>query len=136
MRGLAWAHPVAMLAVLALGLWVLREGLRVRRARLRGRPVDAARHRRLGRWFVPLAAAGFLAGLGSAVGLRPDLGAYGSLHAWVMTGAVAGLLGAGGLGLRLERGARLAARRAHLICGAGGLLAALGGAVAGFAILP
>lgn len=135
MAWLAYLHPLAMLAVLVLGLGVLREGLRVRRARLRRRRFDSGRHRRLGRWFVGLALLGFSAGLGSAVGLR-DMPPLGSVHAWFACSALVGLAGAGGLGLWLERGGGMSPRTLHMLCGGLGLLAALGGAVAGFAILP
>ncbi len=135
MAWLAYLHPLAMPVVLLLGLWVLREGLRVRRARLRRRRFDSRRHRRLGRWFVGLVLLGFAAGLGSAVGLRgmPPLG---SVHAWFVCTALVGLASAGGLGLWLERGGGTSLRTLHMLCGGLGLLAALGGAAAGFAILP
>ena len=132
---LAYLHPLAMLALLVLGLGVLREGLRVRRARLRGRRFDSRRHRRLGRWFVGLTLLGFSAGLASAVGLR-DMPPLGSVHAWFACSALVGLASAGGLGLRLERGGGMSLRTLHMLCGGIGLLVALGGAVAGFAILP
>lgn len=135
MAWLAYVHPVAMLTVLALGVWVLREGLRVRRARLRRRRFDSRRHRRLGRWFVALAITGFAAGLGSAVGLR-GMQALASVHAWFACSALAGLVTAAGLGLWLERHGETSLRTLHMIAGGLGLLTALGGAVAGFAILP
>jgi hypothetical protein len=134
-KTLAWAHPLAMLAVLALGLWVLREGVRIRASRLRRRAYDSRPHRRRARWLVALALAGGVAGLGSAVALR-GMEPLRSAHAWLVVPAVCALALAGGLGLRLERGGKLAVRRAHLVAGAVGLLLALAGAVAGFAILP
>jgi hypothetical protein len=124
-----------MVAILALGVVVLREGLRARRARLRGRSFDSRRHRLLGRAFVALALVGLASGLGSAIGLR-DMEAMGSLHAWIAASAVAGFVGAAGIGLRLEQHPGSSLRGLHVLLGAGGLLVALGGAVAGFAILP
>jgi hypothetical protein len=134
-KALAYLHPAAMLVVLGLGLYVLREGARIRAARLRRRPFDSRRHRRLARWFVVLAALGFAAGLGSAVWLR-GMDPLRSAHASLVGPAVLAFLLAGGLGLRLERRGGLALRRVHLAAGSLGLLAALAGAVAGMAILP
>lgn len=124
-----------MIGVLALGLFVLREGARVRAARLRRRPFDSRRHRRLARAFVVLAALGFGAGLGSAIGLR-GMAPLQSAHAWLVGPATLSLLVAGGLGLRLERRGGRLVRRVHLVAGTLGLLTALAGAVAGMAILP
>ena len=124
-----------MLAVLALGLWVAREGVRIRVARLRRRGYDSRAHRRRARWFVGLALAGGVAGLASGVALR-GMEPLRSAHAWLVVSAVCALALAGGLGLRLERGGDVAVRRAHLAAGAVGLLVALAGAVAGWAILP
>lgn len=124
-----------MLAVLALGLWVLREGVRIRVSRLRGRGYDSRAHRRLARWFVALALAGGVAGFASAFALR-GMEPLRSAHAWLVVPAVCALALAGGLGLLLERGGNLAVRRVHLVAGTVGLLVALAGAVAGFAILP
>jgi hypothetical protein len=134
-KALAYLHPAAMVAVLALGLVVLREGARIRAARLRRRPFDSRRHRRLARWFVVLAGLGFGAGLASAIGLR-GMEPLQSVHAWLVGPAVLAFGLAGALGLRLERGGRLTARRIHLAAGALGMLTALAGAVAGMAILP
>jgi hypothetical protein len=135
MKWLAYLHPAGMLAVLGVGLWALGAGLRVRRARLRGSQVDAQPHRRLGKLFVLLALAGYAAGLASMTLLRgePPLE---SLHALLTSLAVTALACAGGLGLSLERGAGPVVRGLHLAWGAVGLLAALGAAVAGMAILP
>ncbi len=135
MKALAYLHPAAMLVVLGLGLYVLREGARVRAARLRRRPFDSRRHRRLARWFVVLAALGFGAGLGSALWLR-GMEPLQSVHARLVGPAVLAFLLAGALGLRLERRGGLTVRRIHLVAGSLGLLTALAGAVAGMAILP
>lgn len=135
MKALAYLHPAAMVAVLALGLVVLREGARIRAARLRRRPFDSRRHRRLARWFVALAGLGFGAGLGSAIALR-GMEPLQSVHAWLVGPAVLAFGLAAALGLRLERRGSLAVRRIHLVAGTLGLLTALAGAVAGMAILP
>jgi len=134
-KALAYLHPLAMLAVLGLGLVVLREGARIRAARLRRRPFDSRRHRRLARWFVVLAALGVGTGLGSAVVLR-GMDPLQSVHAWLVGPAALAFLLAGALGLLLERGAGPTVRRIHLLAGTLGLLSALAGAIAGFAILP
>ena len=135
MRWLAYLHPLLMISVLALALFVLREGLRIRRARLAGTAFDSRRHRRLARWVVLLVVGGALAGLFSMGWLRGRPLAE-SVH-FPLAGAAALLIvAAGGFGLWLERGAPLRARTVHALCGAMGVLLALGAAVAGMAILP
>lgn len=142
MRWLAYLHPVAMLAVLLLGLLAARQGLRLRRARLGGRErIPVARHTRLARPFVLLVAAGYPVGLFSMGWIRGEE-IYASPHAAIATAASILLLVAGALGWSLERGhgPRWArgprARSVHLVLGGSGLLAALAAAVAGFDILP
>jgi hypothetical protein len=134
-RWLAYAHPLAMTAVLALGLWVLREGLRLRHARLLERPSDSARHSRLARLFVPLVLLGYGTGLLSMAFLRRDP-VFDSVHALLTSGATAAFVCAYFLGRRLEANPSGVIRTAHLVCGAGGLLVSLAAAIAGIAILP
>jgi hypothetical protein len=135
-RWLAYAHPALMSALLALAVVVLRDGLRLRRARLLGLPRDSRRHRRLARWVVPLIALGLGGGQASMLLLRDEPPAQ-SVHFLLALPAAAGLLGAGALGLVLERGrAGTRLRGLHALLGAGGLLLGLAAAVAGFAILP
>ena len=134
-RWLAYVHPVVMTAVLALGLVVLREGLRLRHARLLGRVAGSARHTRLARLFVPLVLLGYGSGLSSMFFLR-DEPLYGSVHALLTSGALTGFVAVYLLGRRLERRPSHILRTAHLVCGAGGLLLALAAAIAGIAILP
>ncbi len=136
MRWLAYLHPALMLLVLALGLVVLREGLRVRRARFLRQPFDSRLHRRLARLFVALVVLGFGAGLASMGWLRGEP-VFESVHSILVSGVLVSLLLAASLGLLLERpaGPRWV-RSAHLILGAGGLLLALTAAIAGFALLP
>ena len=132
---LAYLHPVAMIAILALGIVVLREGLRIRRARLTARPIESERHRRLAKRFVPLAALGFCAGLASMAWLR-DKDVFESVHSLLALGALSGLVSGGLLGLRLERRAGSRLRVLHSICAGLGLLIGLAAAIAGIAILP
>ena len=136
MPWLAYLHPALMLMVLALGLVVLREGLRVRRARFLRQRFDSRLHRRLARIFVALVVLGFGAGLASMGWLRGEP-IFESVHSTLVSGVLVSLLLAASLGLLLERraGPRWI-RSAHLILGAGGLLLALTAAIAGFAILP
>lgn len=134
-RWLAYLHPALMIAVLALALFVLREGLRIRRARLARTAFDSRRHRRFARVLVPLVAGGALAGLLSMGWLR-DRPLAESVHFPLASGAMLLIVAAGGIGLWLERGAPLRARTVHALCGAVGVLLALGAAVAGMAILP
>ena len=124
-----------MLLVLALGIFVLREGLRIRRGRLTRRGVGSATHRRYARVFVAAALLGYGSGLFSMAVLRGESLAE-SVHFPLVSFGIAALALAGVLGLLLERGAGLRARTAHALAGALGLLSALGGAAAGMAILP
>jgi hypothetical protein len=135
MDWLVWMHPAGMLAVLALGFMAFRDGVLIRRARLTRSARDSRRHRRLGKLFAILTTLGYASGIASMVALRDDP-AFESFHALFTSAVVACILAAGGLGLGLERGASDRVRAVHLICGAIGLLAALGAAVAAFAILP
>lgn len=135
MRWLAYVHPALMLLVLALALFVLREGLRVRRARLARRSFDSTRHRRLARVLALAVPLGFALGLTSMGWLRGESVA-GSVHFPFAAGATIGIGLAATLGLRLERGASLRTRTVHAICGAIGVLLALGAGIAGLAILP
>ena len=135
MRWLAFAHPAGMIVVIVLALFVLREGLRIRQHRLRRRPFDASRHRRLARWLVAAVLLGALAGLGSMAWLREKPLAE-SVHFPLAAAAALGISAAGGLGLLLERGASLQVRTVHALCGGIGVLLALDAAVAGMAILP
>jgi hypothetical protein len=135
MRWLAYLHPAMMILVLSLGVFVFREGLQIRRARLQGLAFNTRRHRRLARVFAVLIVVGFGAGLASMGWLRgkPVLDSF---HALLALAAGSGLLLAAALGLRLERGAEPPTRTLHALFGAVGLLLALTAAVAGFSILP
>jgi hypothetical protein len=124
-----------MTVVIALGLITLREGLTLRRGRLLRRPLDSARHRRVAQGFVALVSLGYASGLLSMAKLRPEP-LFDSVHSIFTSAALAALLVALGLGKRLERLPTSVVRRAHLACGAVGLLLALLAAVAGIAILP
>ena len=105
MRWLAYLHPVAMLAVLGLGLVVLIEGLHIRRGRILRHPWSNRRHRRFARIFLVLVAAGFLAGLASMAFLRGKP-VFDSVHALLTAAALVGFAAGGYLGLRLERNLR------------------------------
>lgn len=134
MRWLAYLHPAAMLAVLALGLVVLLEGLEIRRRRVLRQRFDARRHRRLARVFVLLAVAGFGSGLFS-MGVLRGKPLFGSVHAWITSAALLGLVAAAVLGFQLERNPSSVVRGPHALAGSLGLLVAFAAAVAGFAIL-
>lgn len=134
-----YLHPAAMLCVLGLGAWVLREGLRLRRARLAGRTgrtrTETRAHTRIARPFVLLILVGYASGLSSMWWLRPEEPME-SVHFWLASAATLGFTAAGALGLWLERHASADARAVHLACGGAGLLLALGAVFAAFAILP
>jgi hypothetical protein len=133
-RWLAYLHPVAMLAVLALGLVVLLEGLAIRRARMLRQRYDSRRHRRLARWFVALVVIGFGSGLFSMAVLRGKP-IFGSVHSALTSAALVTFAIATALGFHLERNPRSALRGVHVAAGSLGLLLAFAAAVAGFAIL-
>jgi hypothetical protein len=134
MRWLVYAHPVAMLLVIALGMAVLREGLRNRRARLARRAYDWDRHRRLARPFAWLVAIGWLSGVASMSLLRGKP-LFESVHSAFATGAALCIGAAWLLGRELERG-RERFRPAHAALAGLGLFLALVAAIAAFAILP
>ena len=108
MRTLApYLHPAFQAAVLLLGLWVLRLGLGVRRARAGGargteRARLAGRHMRLARWFVGLLALGYLLGL-AGMGLALGEPLLRTAHGYFATLALALLALAAWLGRRLRR---------------------------------
>src|SRR5262245_65397234 len=109
-----------MVAILALGLFVLREGLRVRRGRLFGRPVPSRRHRRAARWLVWLALAGFGSGLASMAWLRGKP-VFASVHFWLAAAALAGMWMGAQLGFQLEQNGRAPVRGLHALLGSLGL---------------
>jgi hypothetical protein len=132
---LVYAHPVAMVGVVILGLAVLREGLALRSRRLRGLRRSTARHRRLAKILMPAMALGWLGGVASMVLIRHEE-MFGSIH-WPFGTSALVLLSAGGvIGLQMERGRWLDQRTAHVAFGAFGMLMALGAWVAGMSILP
>lgn len=124
-----------MVAILALGIAVLREGLRIRRARLGSARMSSVRHRRLAKLFVPLAALGFAGGAASMRWLRHG-NSFESVHSLLALGALTGLVSGGLLGLRLERRPSQRVRALHSICAGIGLLLGLVAGMAGIAILP
>ena len=134
-RWLAYAHPIAMVGLLALAAFVLRDGLHIRRSRLLARAYDSRRHRRLARWLVGLLVLGFAGGLASMNWLRPDEPLR-SVHFALAAPALLGFVAGGALGLRLERRSSSGLRNLHALCGAAGLLLGLAAGVAGFSILP
>jgi uncharacterized protein DUF4079 len=131
-----YLHPIAMVAVLALGIFVLRDGLAIRDGRLMRRPVSSRRHRRVAKVVVLLAIAGFGSGLASMGWLRGKP-LFGSVHAWLALGALLGFSAGGAFGLLLERrGRNLPLRGFHAVTASVGLLLGLAAAIAGLAILP
>lgn len=134
---LAYAHPLFMLAALALVLLALRAGLALRRARRVGLRRDGrayARHLRLAKLAVALLPFGFAAGIASAVLLR-GWDALGSAHGWISSGTLALFLAAGFLGRRLERRAS-EARDTHALLAVLAALCAAASLFTGFVLLP
>lgn len=135
MKWLVYLHPLAMVGVLALGVFALRDGLHIRRGRMLRRPFDSRRHRRVAKVVVVLAALGFAAGLAS-MGVLRGKAVFESVHAWLALGALLGFTAGGALGLRLERRGRSSVRNWHAVTASVGLLLGLAAAFAGWAILP
>lgn len=135
MDGLVYLHPLGMLAVIALGFVVLREGLAIRNARLRRKRVDTRRHRRLAKILIVVMALGWLSGVSSMVLLR-NRSMFESIHWPFGSSALVLFAVAGMIGLQLEKGRWMDRRVAHAAFGALGMLFALGAAVAGMSILP
>ena len=135
MRWPAYVHPGLMIGVLALALFVLREGLRIRRARLLGKPFDSSRHQRWARILVVLVLLGFALGLAS-LGLLRGRPVGESVHFPLALASATGIALAGALGTWLSRGASLRVRTIHAACGAAGVLLAIAAAAAGLALLP
>ena len=136
-RLLAYAHPLFMLAALALAFFALRAGLALRSARRRGARRDGrtyARHLRLAKLAVALLPLGFAAGLASALGLR-GWGALGSAHGWISSAALALFLAAAFQGRRLERGEG-GLPDAHALLGVLAALCAAAALFTGFVLLP
>jgi hypothetical protein len=124
-----------MIGVLALALFVLREGLRVRRGRLLGNPFDSSRHQRWARILVVLVALGFALGLAS-LGLLRGRPVGESVHFPLALASGVGITLAGALGSWLARGASTRVRAIHAACGAAGTLLGIAAAIAGLALLP
>jgi hypothetical protein len=134
---LAYAHPLFMLASLALAGLTLRAGLALRRVRRLGARRDGrayARHLRLAKLTIALLPFGFAAGIASAVGLR-GWSALGSAHGWIGSGTLALFLATALLGRALERRAS-EARDAHALLGVLAALCAAASLFTGFVLLP
>lgn len=142
----AFIHPAAQTAALALGLYVLILGLRIRRerragpgpgtARLAGRAALAARHMRLGRWFIALLSAGYFLGLaGMWFALEKPL--FGTPHSYFATLTLLLFLGVAYLGrrLRIDPG-RDDFRQIHTFCAFIATFLSLAVAILGFQLLP
>jgi hypothetical protein len=136
-RGLAWVHPIWMLASIGLCFAALRAGLRLRQARRGGRrrnPADLRRHLKLAKPAIWLICAGFGLGLASAVWLR-GLRFLANAHGLVASTALALFVATGVLGWRLEHG-RSRARDAHALVALLALLAAVAAFGTGLVLLP
>jgi hypothetical protein len=137
---LAYAHPLFMLAALALALLALRAGLALRSARRLGARRDGrtyARHLRCAKLAVLLLPLGFAAGVLSAVGLR-GWGALGSAHGWISIGTLALFFAAAGIGRSLEQraGAARVPPDGHALLGVLAVLCAAASLFTGFVLLP
>ena len=135
MDWLVYVHPVGMVAVIVLGLVVLREGLLLRQLRARGQRRSSIRHRKLAKILLPLMLIGWAGGVASMVLIRNEE-MFGSIHWPFGTSAIALLSVGGVIGLQLERGRWSDQRTAHAAFGALGMLLTLGAWVAGMSILP
>lgn len=136
-RALAWAHPTWMLLSIGAVLVALRQGLRLRRARLTGARRSAElRHRHLvvARPAVAALLVGFVLGPVSAVALR-GLEPFATFHGALGVAVAALFAGVAWVGHGLAHG-RSRARDLHALLGGLGVLLAALAAVAGFVLLP
>lgn len=134
---LAHAHPLFMLASLALASLALRAGLALRSARRLGARRDGrtyARHLRLAKLAVTLLPLGFAAGVASALWLR-GWEALGSAHGWISSVTLALFLAAAWRGRQLERRTS-EARNTHALLGVLAALCAAASIFSGFVLLP
>lgn len=133
----AFAHPVWMVASLAMALATARMGLEIRRRRSRGEAPGRAlraRHLRVGRIAVAMVVIGFALGPPSMVFVRAEAG-FETFHGILGVVVVGLYLWTGWSGRALARGDQQA-RDVHRIAAAGAIGASLLSAVAGFTLLP
>ena len=136
----AFIHPAAQTAALALGLYVLILGLRIRREHRAGPGPGTARlagrHMRLARWFIALLSAGYLLGL-AGMWFALDKPLYGTAHSFFATLALGLFLGVAYLGrrLRIDPG-RDDFRQIHTFCAFIAMFVSLAVAILGFQLLP
>ncbi len=136
----AYIHPALQIATLSLGLFVLANGLRVRRSR-RGRAgSETARiarlHMRSGRWLTAFFSAGYALGLG---GMRFALESpvYETAHSYFATLALGLLWGTAYLGRRLKKDLRNDdLRQIHSYCGFLAIFVSLFVSFLGMRLLP
>jgi hypothetical protein len=134
---LAYAHPLFMLAALALAGLALRAGFALRSARRLGARRDGrgyARHLALAKLAVALLPLGFAAGIASAVLLR-GWDALGSAHGWISSATLALFLAAAFVGRRLERRSG-GAPDTHALLAVLAALCAAASLFSGFVLLP
>ncbi|MFP8879444.1 MAG: DUF4079 family protein [Myxococcota bacterium] len=136
-KALAYAHPLWMVASIALCTLALRAGLALRRTRVKRRRRTAdllSAHLRFAKPAVVVIAIGFAAGPISAVWLR-DWAPISTFHSWLGIVVFALFVSAAVLGRRLERG-RGRPVEAHAILAGLAVLFAAAAAIAGFILLP
>lgn len=144
MRFLPYLHPVWQTAVLALALWTLSLGLRMR-ARRRGRPGELRaslleRHARAGLTFVAALLVGY-AGGPATLGLVRDEPVFSSAHAFFATLTLLLIAFGAAVGLRLWRGSsavrdRELHRDLHVFCMGLGLFLIFVTVMLGLGLLP
>jgi uncharacterized membrane protein YedE/YeeE len=137
---LAHLHPAVMLVALALAGLALRQGLAMRRRRIRGEPPKRsllAAHLKLAKPAVLLVVLGLLSGPVSAVWLR-GWSPFGTLHGWLAVAAAGLFVAAAVQGHRLEEGRvrREDGANGHGLLGTVAMLLAAVAAAAGMVLLP
>jgi hypothetical protein len=148
-RLLPYLHPLWQIGAIAVALWTLSLGLRMRASRRRlsdlsgGGPAPPAgrrrlveRHARAGLAFVSAIATGYVGGP-LLLGLARGKPVFESAHAFFATLTLAVLATGGALGYRLWRGSAGSRERdLHAYCMGLGLLLCIVSAMLGLGLLP
>lgn len=133
----SWAHPAFAVVVLALSVFVFRDGFAQRKVRLRRQPApegSRARHVKWAPWSVGLMAAVAVGGVGSSVLIR-GWAPLATFHGKLGVGATLAFGALWWLGRKLQAGERQVANQ-HGVLGVLALFAAGLTGLLGISLLP